>query len=149
MASENSCLSSGRSVFCTWLMPETLIHARLGSYYQENPMAARVVATPIAFLSGVVKLFLFPVICTVGIIVMPIIALIRACQDKPHNGSWLSAWCFCILGVAASVAFVGVTTFHVPLVISVGIFVALLSISITLHVYKLVKEPPDTISSCC
>lgn len=140
--SESSCFSSAGSIFCGWVMPETLIHAQLGQFYRDNPIGARVIATPLAFLSGVMKLILFPVICAVGIVVMPIIALIRVCQGKTDRGPWLAAWAFSVLGFAASVSFIGVTTFHLPLIASVGAFISLLSVSITLHVYQFVKEPP-------
>lgn len=126
-------------------MPETLIHNQLDQFYQENPIGARIIATPLALISGVVKVFLFPIICAVGVVVMPLIALIQACQGKKDFGPWLSAWVFSVLGLASSVAFIGVTTFHLPLVASVGIFFSLLSLSITLHVYQFVKEPPRLI----
>lgn len=139
--SDTSCLSSGSSLFCNWVMPETLVHDKLGSFYRSNPTGSRIIATPLALISGLVKVFLFPLICAIGVVVMPIIALIRACQGKDYS-SWLSAWFFSALGLAFSVAFMGVTTFHLPLVATVGIFVSFLSISITLHVYHFVKEPP-------
>ena len=139
--SASSCFSSGGSIFCSWVIPETLIHAQLGQFYQESPFGSRVIATPLALISGIIKLFLFPLICAVGIVVMPIIALIRVCQGKKDLGPWLGAWAFCVLGFATSVSFIGVTTFHLPLIASVGAFISLLSVSITLHVYQFVKEP--------
>ncbi len=143
--SESSCFSSGGSIFCSWVMPEALIHAQLGRSYRENPVGTRVIATPLALISGIVKLFLFPVICAVGVVVMPLIALIKACQGKANYGPWLSAWVFSVLGLAGSAAFIGVTTFHLPLIASVGMFISLLSVSVTLHVYQFVKEPAPSV----
>ena len=139
--SQSSCFSSGGSIFCSWVMPETLVHPQLDQFYRQNPIGARVIATPLALISGIVKLFLFPIICAVGVVIMPLIALIKACQGKKDFGPWLSAWAFSLLGLAGSVAFMSVTTFHLPLLASVGIFLSLLTISITLHVYQFVKEP--------
>jgi hypothetical protein len=135
------CFSSGAELFYKMAMPESLIHARLGECYEKNPCLSRVVATPLVVLSGIVKFFLLPVICLVGLLVLPIIAIIRACHNQPV-GKLLGAWCFCILGLISYGAFLSVTTFHLPLVASAGIFIALLSISITLHVHQFMKEPP-------
>ncbi len=134
--------SSGCSLFSYWMMPERLIHEQLGDYYRENPIGSRLFATPVALLSGMVKIFLFPLICAVGVIALPIIALVRYSQEKKETGAWLTAWAFSLLGVAASAAFIGAVTFHLPLVASAGLIILLLAASITYHVYYLVKEPP-------
>jgi hypothetical protein len=77
----------------------------------------------------------------VGVVVMPIIALIRLCQGKRDSTDWLKAWCFCLLGLSASIAFFGVTCYYFPLVTSFGLLITFICISIILHVYKYVKEP--------
>lgn len=151
MATSNCCSLLDSEVFVNLIIPEGMIHRHLGEFYETYPIGARLIATPIAFLTGSLKVILFPIICAIGVIVMPILAIIRACSpDKQDAGSpgrrgpgdYLKAWCFCIIGLGASIAFISLTTYHLNLVTSSGLFVGILSISIIIHVYKLVKEPP-------
>lgn len=138
-----SCVSGGISIFSDWVIPEGIVQRRLGDFYEQHPVMSRLIVTPIALVSGILKVFLFPVICLVGVVVMPIIALVRACQGREETGHWLEAWVFCILGVAASATFLIVSCYYIPLIASMAIFVALTGISIILHVHKLVKEPVE------
>lgn len=128
--------------FSDWLSPEGLIQRHcLGAFYERHPVMSRVLATPIALISGIAKVFLFPAICAVGIVVMPIIAIIRACQGKKDGGEWLKAWCFSILGLAVSIAFIAMACYYLPLIVTCACLVAFLAISIIAQVHKLVKEP--------
>jgi hypothetical protein len=134
------CLAA--NYFSDWIVPEGWIQRGcLGPFYERHPVMSRVLATPIAFFSGTVKVFFFPVFCAVGILVMPIIAIIRACQGKKDGGEWLKAWCFSIVGLAASIAFIAVACYYLPLIVTCALLVTFLAISIIAHVYKLVKEP--------
>lgn len=141
--SAECCCSAGIQIFSDWIIPEGMIQRRLGAFYEKNPVMARLIATPVALLSGIIKVFLFPVICVIGIVVMPIIALIRTCQGEKNGRDRMKAWGLCIVGVAASIAFLGVTCYYLPLITSSAILVVIMSISIILHVHKLVKEPVE------
>jgi hypothetical protein len=140
MVAGNCCLA-GIGLFGDWVIPEGKIQRRCGNFFQKKPLLSRFIATPIALVSGIVKVFLFPLICLVGVVVMPIIALIRCCLGKKDGVTWLQAWCFSILGVVASLAFVGATCFALPLIASSALLTLLVAGSIIFHVYKLVKEP--------
>jgi multidrug transporter EmrE-like cation transporter len=137
------CCDKGCDLFRYWVIPESFIQERLGSIYEQHPIMSRIVATPIAFFSGFLKVFLFPIICLVGIVTMPLFALLSKCKGRTEDSSnWLKAWGFCILGLGISIAFLAITCYQLPLVVSCGLFVGLLAVSITIHVYRLVKEPP-------
>lgn|GEM_PF-5462107 len=133
--------SSGCSLFYHWVMFESSIHNDLGDFYHENPIGSRVIATPIALIMGMAKVILFPVICAIGIIAMPIIAMVKVYQGKPEWEARLSAWCFCVLGLASFATFICVSTFHIPLNASIGLLIVFFSISISIHGYELFKEP--------
>jgi hypothetical protein len=141
--STESCCSAGVRIFSDWIIPEGCLHRHLGDFYRNNPIMSRLVVTPLALLSGIVKVFLFPLMCAVGIAAMPMIALLRALQGKKDGGGWLQAWCFSILGVTASVAFMGLSCYYLPLVASSFILVTLITLSVIIHIQKLVKEPEE------
>lgn len=118
------------------------IHRHLGSLYQENPTMARLIATPLAMLSGMTKVLLAPVISAVGTIAMPIIALTLYWQGKENSGDWLQAWYFCLLGVGLSIACLTMLS-SVPMVYSTSVLALAVSLSIVIHVHKAVQIPTD------
>jgi len=134
------CFSDGMRIFNDWIIPERLLQQRLGVFYRYHPIMSRLMVTPLAFLSGIFKVVLFPLICTVGLVVMPFIALIRSCRGQ-NGKNWLLAWSFCLLGVGASITYLVVTCYYLPLVASTAILVAALAVSLIFHVDRLVKEP--------
>ncbi len=136
------CPSAGCEIFTNFVIPEGMIHSRLGSFYAKNPIMSRVIATPVGLICGVAKVFLFPVICLVSLVAMPIMAIIRSSPpNKKDGGEWLKAWLFSFIGLAAYVAILCVPVFYLNLVTSIGLFIALFSFSIVIHIYKFVKEP--------
>jgi hypothetical protein len=134
-----SCLASSFSIFSDCIIPEGIMQRRLGTFYAQHPIMSRLIASPIALISGTIKTLLFPVICAVGLVALPIIALLK---NEGKTGPWIGAWCFCLLGVVLSGAFIASVAFQLPLIVSSGLFVSFLAISIIFHVYTLVKEPP-------
>lgn len=138
--SSTCCCSEGLQTFSDWVIPEAYIQRHhLGDFYRNNPLMSRLIATPIALFSGIIKTFLFPVICLVGVVVMPIIALIKA--GKKEGSDWLKGWFFSILGASVSCALLAVSCFYLPLIVTAALLATFLSISVVIHVYKLVKEP--------
>lgn len=109
---------------------------KLGELYKNYPVMSRIVATPIAVFSGTVKVFLFPVISAIGLIALPIIALIRCVRGDKNNGNWCMGSVFCLLGVVGSIAFFGITGFYLPVVVSAILFAGAIALSICIHVYK-------------
>jgi hypothetical protein len=140
--STQCCCSAGFDIFTDLVVYEGVIHSRLGEFYQENPIMARVIATPIALIAGFVKVILFPVICVIGVVVLPILACVRAIRKEVGAGDLMKAWVFCLLGLAISAAFLIIAVHHLSLVASGALLITAISISIVVHVYKLVKEPP-------
>jgi uncharacterized membrane protein len=136
-----SCCSPGWEIFGNLIIPEGMVQRRLGDFYKEHPVMSRLIATPIALISGIIKVFLFPLICLVGMVVMPIVALVCTCRKEKNSCEWLSAWGFCILGVTLSVTFLAVSCYYLPLVASMALLIAFISASIISHVRKLVAEP--------
>ena len=142
--STESCCSSGINLWCDWVIPEGIIHRKLGDFYRDSPVMSRVAFTPIALISGILKPFFFPLICAVGVVVQPIIALVHAWRGEKEWKKWLQAFCFSFIGLVASIAILGIAIYFLPLVATVAILVTLIALSITIHVYKLVKEPTPT-----
>lgn len=135
------CSGVGKA-YHTFYSPEHLIGLKLGSFYQDCPIMSRVVLIPLAAINGVAKTILFPLLSLIGTLVMPIIALIRACLGKRDTADWLKAWTFSVLGFAGFVAFCAVSAFYLPLTASAGIFLGGMCVSIAFHVYRAVQEPP-------
>src|SRR5262249_30680419 len=133
--------TSGLDIFVDWVIPEGIVQRRLGSFYKNNSILARVIAVPIACVSALLKVPLFPLICLVGLIAMPVLAIIRLLQRKEDARDWLKAWCFTVVGVALSLAFIMISAYSVPLVISSAILIGVFCLSIAVHTYTLVKEP--------
>lgn len=144
MSSACQC-STGCGLFSDWVVPEGILQRKLGKFYANHPVMSRVLATPIATICGIAKVVLFPMICLIGMIAMPIIAIIRAGIGKKDGGEWVKAWCFSILGVAGCIAFFGFSTYYLPLISTSAFLVGGISLSIIVHVYKFVKEPPPQI----
>ncbi len=132
---------SAVQIFSDWVIPEGIIQRELGDFYKENPVMARVIVAPIALTSGVLKVALFPIITLVGILVMPIIAAVRACQGDKQACEWLKATGLCVLGFTGSILFIGMMCYYMPLIASTAFLVSFLSVSIICHVYKLSQEP--------
>lgn len=140
--SSDCCCAGGLKKSNDWFGPEFIIHRHLGSFYRDNPIMSRLITIPIAALTGALKVALFPLIAVVGLVVMPMIALVRFSQGKKEEGvEWLQAWGFCVLAVAGSVAFLGLFAFHIPLTWSIALIATAMTISIIIHVYKIAKEP--------
>ena len=145
MATE-ACCQTGMKIFSDWVIPEGIVQRKLGDFYENHPIMSRLLVAPVALFTGFMKVFFFPLICLVGVVAMPIIALVRSCRGNNDGGGWLQAWCFCILGVAATAAFLGVACYYLPLINSATILVIMLAISIVLHVGTLLKEPKEPLS---
>lgn len=129
------------SIFSSLVIPEQFLHGKLGSCYEKRPVMSRIVATPIACVAGAVKPLLFPLICAVGVVTFPLIALIRACLGKKDGGEWLKAWVFSVIGSLGVALFVLAGGYYFSLVTSSAILISVLSFSITLHVYTYLKQP--------
>lgn len=103
---------------------------------------SRIIATPVAAVSGSAKVLLFPLITLVGLVTMPFAAIGEAYNgDKREAINWLQAWTFCLLGFSASLAFLAFTGYCLPLIGSTAIFVSVVALSIIFHVHLMVKEP--------
>jgi len=135
------CCSKGFEIFTDWVIPEGIVHRRLGPLYANHPVMSRFLATPIALISGIVKIFLFPIICLVGAIALPLVAAARHFLNKGDGKEFLKSFGFCVLGFSASILFLSITSYYTPLLGSSALFLGLLSVSITIHVYKLMQEP--------
>lgn len=115
----------------------------LGELYKNHPVMSRIVASVIAAISGTIKVFLFPVISAIGLIALPIIALVRCVKGERNNGNWCMGSVYCLLGIAGSIAFFGITGFCLPVVASASLFAGAIAFSICIHVYKANKDYPE------
>lgn len=143
MSTDNCKCSLGADRFCHWIVPEVLVHNELGQFYKDHPIGSRILAATIALFDGALKPLLFPVMCAVGVVAMPIIAGVQLARGENEDAcEWGKAWIFCVLGAAATLGFVTIMTFYLPLTATVAILTGFIAFSIVIHVYKLVKEPP-------
>lgn len=111
------------------------------NFYQSYPCLSRTLFGAGATLLGAGKVFLFPIIALVAVVAMPIIALVRGIQGKGDAKAWLVAWSFSVLGLAAFACFVTVAAFHMPLIGSCVVLWGGVAASITVHVYRAMKDP--------
>lgn len=122
--------------------PEFMIHRKLGNLYRDHPLSSRLVAVPLAVLTGALKVAAFPFIAIIGAIACPIIALVQLYRgDKESSCNWLKVGGFCILGVAGSLTFLALFSFHLPILWSGILGASAITVSIVIHVYKAAKEP--------
>lgn len=99
------------------------------------------VAGTVATVTGFIKPFIGPVIAALGLIIMPIKAGIASYKgDVEGTKAYLKAWGFCALTVGGTIAFMGVTGFCMPLVVSATIVVAIVALSVIMHVQKAMRE---------
>ncbi|NGX62288.1 MAG: hypothetical protein K940chlam9_01785 [Chlamydiae bacterium] len=140
--------SSTCGILKGWFAPEYLVKEKtcVAGHYETSHILSRVVVTPLATIDGFAKVFLAPLMALVGVVAMPIIALVRKCAlGKDDGGKWMKAWGVCLLTTVGTVAFLVVTGYYIPLLASTAIFVSLFAASICLHVYLGVKAPSPTI----
>lgn len=142
---------SGLKISNSFFAPEAYLKDRyLGDFYANHLVMSRYTMVPVGALCGFSKPFLFPVISAIGVVVLPIIALLKLADghrnDKPEsikNGKdCLKAWAFSILGVGATIAFLAITAYFIPLVWSSALFLSFTVVSVSVHVYLMAKEPP-------
>jgi hypothetical protein len=139
----SSCVcSEGFKIFCNGLAPEEFARGRMGKIYRDHPIMSRVVATPLAVIFGIIKVLLFPVFIAVGLVALPIIGLKRffCSKDKPIY-PWFQAWGFCLIGLGLTIGFMSLSTFNIPVFYCSLIFMGVISLSITVHVHRALKEP--------
>lgn len=148
MSTDNCTYSLGTDRFCQWIIPEALVHNELSKFYKDYPIGSRLLAGVIGLINGTLKPLLFPIMCAVGVVAMPIIAAVQLARGEKEDAcEWMKAWVFCVLGAAATLGFVTIMTFYLPLTATAVIMTGFIAFSIVIHVYKLVKEPPPPIVS--
>lgn len=141
-----SCCAGGLEKSNNWFGPEFVIHKTkcVGEFYKTHPVMSRLIAVPLVALTGTVKVVGFPFIALVGMVVFPIMAIIRASQGRREEAVQnLQACGFCALAIVGTVAFLGLFAFNMPLVWSLALIAAGVAISIIIHVYKIAKEPSE------
>ncbi|MCH9628032.1 MAG: hypothetical protein S4CHLAM2_16820 [Chlamydiales bacterium] len=117
--------------------PEFIVMRSAFSQFEARPVSSRVAAVTVATITGLVKPFILPLITAVGLLLLPVTAGLKA-KNGDYQGAknHLKAWVFCVLISGAIVAFLAVTTYHMPLVWSSATFVSMCALSIILHVRK-------------
>ncbi len=110
--------------------------------YRSHPVASRVAMGTVATISGIIMPFLSPLLAALGFILMPILAGVVACMgDSKGAKGYLQAWGVSVFTLAASVAFMSLTTFYLPLIWSSVLAISLIGLSVILHVRKAMKDP--------
>lgn len=138
--------SNGRTsgILADLFGPEFIAQRNMGGTFRKYPVGARIASGTVATVSGLLKPFLCPLIAALGIVLMPIKAGVASCRgDVEGTKGYLEAWVFCILTVAATVAFLAVTTYFMPLIWSSSLGVVMVALSVILHVQKAMREPGE------
>jgi len=136
--------------YCSaWLGPQELVKAQYEEYYERYPVGARLAAVASACLLGMVEPVLFPVKAAVGVIALPLIGVIgkaTGCLNNEQAAACGLAGAFsfsCAVGaIAAAVLFVFIA-YYLPIAICGMIFLGITIISVSIHVHKAVRSPPQ------
>ena len=137
-----------------WYAPEEYVRRKSYCLYESYPLTARCVWIPISFLTGAAKGLLFPAFAVVGAVAMPIIAAIcfvigRVKEDDRWYGTgkaWLKAWGFCLLTVGGLGILVMLHTYYFPLMVPATLLIAAVGVSIAIHIYRALLDPPELIA---
>lgn len=130
-------MSSGIECAELWFNPEGEIGntACMHRFAQNYPRVSRVLGVTGSVVRGAVKPLIFPLWAMVGCVALPLIGCVRLACGKAGSGAFKAAL-LCVGGLIFCGAFMYLSAFHFPLVVSTSIFVAAVVISITYHVYK-------------
>jgi hypothetical protein len=125
------------------------------NFYKNYPLASRFVTVSSNTILGIIKVFALPFLSVIGIVVMPIMAIIKACRNNAQEAKqYLAATVFCLLAAAGAAAFIGLSGFKLPLIQGASLVVGGCAISVIIHVHRVVVGPKflpveqrDTLSS--
>lgn len=98
---------------------------------------------------GVVAAVSFPISVVVGLVAMPIIALVKAVVSKDKEGAkrWLGAWAFTLLTAAIVTSYLLMATYMIDTwmltVYTTG--VAMVMISVTVFAYRSLSRPSECV----
>lgn len=144
--------SQGYALYDKWMMPETLLQEKFAKAYLKHPITSRTVAIGVATLSGILKPFYAVAVSLVGVVVMPIIALISAIlapkgTKLQEAGKWLVSWSFSLLTVTGATAYLLVSAYYLPITYSACLVIGVWGLCIAIHIYKAAKTPEMAFSS--
>lgn len=115
--------------------------------YKSNERQAVCCRVILAVPSAIMKTFLFPVACLVGVIAFPMIALGSCCKSARKSSKYdcdqyMTATVFCFLGLGATVGFGATIAFarNFTMKAALGVVAAAVTISITYHVWRAVAQ---------
>lgn len=128
-----------------WSPENDLKNRYAGNFYDKHPVLARVSFVTVAFVSGAIKGLLFPLISAIQTLLFALLAIIKACRQKPESpdGPYWQAAALNFLGLSASVVFLVCSAYYLRISVASGIYLAGIATSITIHVYRACKAPED------
>jgi len=136
------CTGRTSGILADLFGPEFIAVRNMKGTYQRHPVGARIGTGTVAAVSGLLKPFLAPLIAALGLVLMPIMAGVASQKgDVEGTKGYLKAWGFCALTIGATVAFMAITTYFMPLLWSSALVVVIVTLSVIFHVQKAMKEP--------
>ncbi len=125
-------LSEGYDLFTEWTFPLGHCFQKLQKKAIDFPKLSLVLVAIMSFFLSFLRLITFPLLCTIGVISIPFIVIIKKIQNE-NVSKWIIAWSLNLLSLAIIVSILFTTTAFAPIP---AIFITLttaifLSVSIT------------------
>lgn len=124
--------SEGYELFTQWTFPLDYCFQKAKKKAIEYPRLSVVLVAITSFFLGFSRLITFPLLCTIGIISMPFIALTQKIQNK-NASKWLIAFGLSLLSLAIilSTLFSSIIFAPAPIIFTIFATTIFISISIT------------------